>query len=85
MLYMLFDWNLLIDMFGSCLGVQRTFEYVVLSEGHEVTTYVSDEDGQRYYMDWDKSKVGCLSPPVHLDPNRWVLRNLRVAKGMLRV
>eukprot|EP00730_Choanoeca_flexa_P018551 TRINITY_DN9023_c0_g1_i3.p1 TRINITY_DN9023_c0_g1~~TRINITY_DN9023_c0_g1_i3.p1 ORF type:complete len:900 (+),score=263.76 TRINITY_DN9023_c0_g1_i3:174-2873(+) len=35
---------------------ERTFEYIKLAEGHEVTTYVSEEDGQRYYMDWDTSK-----------------------------
>lgn len=33
---------------------------MTLSEGHEVTTYVSDEDGKRYYMDWDQGKVGSL-------------------------
>ncbi|EDQ84165.1 uncharacterized protein MONBRDRAFT_13076, partial [Monosiga brevicollis MX1] len=34
---------------------ERVFEYVTLAEGLEVTTYV-EEDGRRYYMDWDEGQ-----------------------------
>ncbi|EGD80969.1 Kifc3 protein [Salpingoeca rosetta] len=33
----------------------RSFEYVTLDDGSEVTTYV-DDNGQRMYMDWDRQE-----------------------------
>lgn len=32
-----------------------SFEYITLSDGTEVTTYL-DDDGQRMYMDWDQQE-----------------------------
>ena len=33
----------------------RSFEYITLTDGTEVTTYLTD-DGQRMYMDWDQQE-----------------------------
>ena len=46
-----------------------TFDLVVDAAGNELTTYVDEHTGQRYFMDWDTLKWRVLDPGLYLHPS----------------